>query len=99
MLAGRGFGKTRAGSEWISRLATGTREVRIALVGATIADARSIMVEGVSGLMRITRKRRMRLNCEPSIGRLTWGNGSQAQLFSDDSADGLRGPEFDFARF
>jgi phage terminase large subunit-like protein len=39
----------------------------------------------------------MRINWEPSLGRLTWPNGSQAQVFSGDSADGLRGPEHDFA--
>src|SRR4051794_15195419 len=42
MMAGRGFGKTRAGAEWIYRLASGKAGVRVALVGATIADARSI---------------------------------------------------------
>src|SRR5262245_21892425 len=49
MMAGRGFGKTRAGAEWIFRLADGKPGARIALAGATIADSRSIMVEGVSG--------------------------------------------------
>ena len=37
------------------------------------------------------------LNWEPSLGRLKWRNGSEAQLFSGDHADGLRGPEHDFA--
>jgi phage terminase large subunit-like protein len=97
MLAGRGFGKTRAGAEWIFRLAIGKPKVRIALVGATIADARSIMVEGVSGLLTIARRYRRRLHWEPSLSRLSWPNGSEAQLFSGDSADGLRGPENDFA--
>lgn len=48
MMAGRGFGKTRAGAEWIFRLANGVPNARVALVGATIGEARSIMVEGVS---------------------------------------------------
>ena len=96
MMAGRGFGKTRAGAEWIYRLAN-VKPASIALVGATIADARSIMVEGVSGLLSIGRRYRKRLRWEPSIGRLTWPNGSEAKLFSGDSADGLRGPEHDFA--
>src|SRR6476660_5174248 len=34
MMAGRGFGKTRAGAEWIHRLATRRSGLRIALVGA-----------------------------------------------------------------
>jgi phage terminase large subunit-like protein len=97
MMAGRGFGKTRAGAEWIYRLASGKAGVRVALVGASIGDARSIMVEGVSGLLSIARRSRPRLNWEPSLSRLQWPNGSQAQLFSGDNADGLRGPEFDFA--
>src|SRR5689334_2228610 len=53
MMAGRGFGKTRAGAEWIHGLANARPKVRIALVGATISDARSIMVEGVSGLLSV----------------------------------------------
>ena len=96
MMAGRGFGKTRAGAEWIHRLADGRPKVRIALVGATIADARSIMVEGVSGLLNVARRYRRLLRWEPSLNRLKWPNGSEAQLFSGDNADGLRGPEHDF---
>ena len=96
MMAGRGFGKTRAGAEWIFKLAN-IRPVSIALIGATIGEARSIMVEGVSGLLSIGHRHRKRLRWEPSLGRLTWPNGSEAKLFSGDNADGLRGPEHEFA--
>ena len=71
--------------------------MRIALVGATIGDARSIMVEGVSGLLSVARNYGHRLSWEPSLGRLRWPNGSEASLFSGANADGLRGPEHDFA--
>jgi phage terminase large subunit-like protein len=97
MMAGRGFGKTRAGAEWIFGLANARPGVRIALVGATIGDARSIMVEGVSGLLSVARNYGRRLSWEPSLGRLRWPNGSEATLYSGDNADGLRGPEHDFA--
>jgi phage terminase large subunit-like protein len=97
MMAGRGFGKTRAGAEWVHSLATSRAGLRIALVGATIADARAIMVEGVSGLIKVAANHGCKLIWEPSLGRLRWPNGSQAQLFSGDNADGLRGPEHDFA--
>ena len=97
MLAGRGFGKTRAGAEWIFKLASGKPGIRVALVGATISEARSIMVEGVSGLLAVGRRYRRRLSWEPSLDRLRWPNGSEAKLFSGDSPDGLRGPEHDFA--
>ncbi len=97
MLAGRGFGKTRAGAEWIHKLASKRAGLRIALVGATINETRRIMIEGVSGLLTLARRQRRKVIWEPAMGRLKWCNGSQAQLFSGDSADGLRGPEHDFA--
>jgi len=61
MMAGRGFGKTRAGAEWVHNLAMTGRK-QIALVGATIDEARSIMVEGVSGLLSIARRKRITVN-------------------------------------
>ncbi len=97
MLAGRGFGKTRAGAEWVEKIARSRPGVRIALVGATIDEARRVMVEGVSGVLSVARRRRHRVKWEPSLCRLTWPNGSEAQLFSGDNPDGLRGPEHDFA--
>ncbi|MES2904053.1 MAG: terminase family protein [Pseudomonadota bacterium] len=96
MLAGRGFGKTRAGAEWINALAREGGK-RIALVAASIDEARAVMVEGASGLLAIARRTRTRVKWEPSLGRLTWPRGSQAQLFSGDHPDGLRGPEHDYA--
>ena len=50
VMAGRGFGKTRAGAEWVRALARRNRFARIALVGASLAEARAVMVEGESGL-------------------------------------------------
>jgi len=97
MMAGRGFGKTRAGAEWIFHLGNSRPGVRIALAGATIDEARAIMVEGVSGLISVARRNRRRLQWEPSLARLKWPNGSEARLFSGDNADGFRGPEHDFA--
>ena len=97
MMAGRGFGKTRAGAEWIFRLGEGKPGTRIALIGATIADARNVMVEGVSGLLSVAGRYRRKLRWEPSLPRLSWPNGSVAELFSGDNADGLRGPEHEFA--
>ena len=92
MLAGRGFGKTRAGAEWVHQLAW-SKPMRIALVAATIDEARAVMVEGVSGILSVARRQRHRVKWESSLGKLTWPRGTVAQLFSGDNADGLRGPE------
>ena len=96
MMAGRGFGKTRAGAEWINQLAM-KRGMRIALVGANIDEARSVMVEGVSGILSVARRSNIRVKWEPSLKRLTWPSGSSAELYSGDNADGMRGPEHHFA--
>jgi phage terminase large subunit-like protein len=70
---------------------------RIALVAATIDEARAVMIEGRSGLLAVARRLGARIRWEPSLNRLTWSNGSVATLYSGDNADGLRGPEHDFA--
>lgn len=98
MQAGRGFGKTRAGAEWITTLATQRgRPVRIALVGATLDEVRNVMIEGESGLLAVGGQRRRRPRWEPSRGTLTWPGGSVAQAFSAEAPDGLRGPQHHFA--
>lgn len=52
-LGGRGAGKTRAGAEWIAEGIREGRMRRVALLAATYADARQVMIEGESGLKRV----------------------------------------------
>ena len=94
--AGRGFGKTRAGSEWVRQIARTTPEARIALVGASIAEVRSIMVEGESGILAVTPPEH-KPDFEPSLKRLTWRNGAQAFFYSAAEPEGLRGPQHSHA--
>lgn len=95
VLAGRGFGKTRAGTEWIHhRVRHGAR--RVALVGRTAADVRDVLVDGVSGILATARDGE-RPRYEPSKRRLTWPCGATATTYSGDEPDQLRGPEHDTA--
>lgn len=96
VLAGRGFGKTRMGSEWIRSLAHAHPGCRIALVAETAADARDVMIKGDSGL----------LNCDPTLTEdswsptnrcLSWPNGSKAYTYNGTTPDQLRGPQHHFA--
>ena len=96
MMAGRGYGKTRAGAEWVHRLAM-QRPVRIALVGATMDEARLVMVEGESGLLAVAAREGVKLSFEASLGRVRWPNVAVATLYSGDSGEGLRGPEHHYA--
>ena len=47
------------------------------------------MVEGVSGLLSVARRKRVKLKWEPSLNRLTWPSGAVAELFSGENPDGL----------
>lgn len=90
--AGRGFGKTRAGSEWVSQIARDMPEARIALVGATIEDVRRVMIAGESGLIAVARERE-----EPewreAAGELWFPSGARAFAYSAGAPEKLRGPE------
>ena len=102
ILGGRGAGKTRTGAEWVRGMALGLPGfskrpmTRIALVGETLEDVRSVMIEGESGLLAIHPKHQLP-HFESSKRLLTWPNGSIAQMFSGNRPDGLRGPQFEAA--
>jgi phage terminase large subunit-like protein len=102
VLGGRGAGKTRCGAEWVRCQALGVSPLaeapasRIALVGPSIAQVRSVMIEGVSGLLGIHPEGE-RPQFEPSLRRVVWPNGTIAEMFSAEQPDSLRGPQFDVA--
>ncbi len=92
ILAGRGFGKTRAGAEWVSQVARDNPGARIALVGATIDDVRRVMIEGKSGLLAVARDDEDPV-WRAGLGELRFANGALASAYSAEAPEGLRGPE------
>jgi phage terminase large subunit-like protein len=96
LLAGRGFGKTRTLAEWVCEQVASGQATRIALVAATAADARDVLVEGESGILAVAPPW-FRPIYEPSKRRLTWPNGAIATTFSAEEPDRLRGPQHDAA--
>ena len=97
IVGGRGFGKTRAGAEWVlARLRDGGADTHVALVGGCIDEARRVMIEGPSGLLNCALDREI---AEWSASRrdLRFAGGAHATLYSGASPDMLRGPEHDFA--
>ena len=96
LLAGRGFGKTRTGAEWVRSQVESGRAGRIALVARTPAEIRDTMIQGPSGLLSICPPWNMP-EYESTKKKLTWPNGATAFLFSSYEPDQLRGPQFDAA--
>jgi phage terminase large subunit-like protein len=100
VLAGRGFGKTRMGSEWIRENVCGSSPLgagpsgwhRVALVAETAADARDVMVLGDSGILACHPKDH-RPDWSPTNRCLTWPNGSKAWVYNATEPDQLRGPQ------
>ncbi len=127
LMAGRGFGKTRAGAEWVlglvrgepfpSRLREGVgmgeggdlgqahprplpqaggENVSIALVAATVDEARRVMVEGPSGILACAREGEVE-EWAPSRRELVFAGGARATLYSGANPEALRGPQHHFA--
>jgi len=96
LMAGRGFGKTRAGAEWISQRAREMPDARIALVGGNRDDVVKVMIEGPSGLLNVARHGE-----EPAWtrthGMVRFASGAVAFAYSAEAPEALRGPEHHFA--
>ncbi len=96
ILAGRGWGKTRTGAEWLREQIEQKGKRRAALVARTAADARDVMVNGESGLLAIFPPH-LKPVYEPSNRKLIFPNGAIATTYSADEPDALRGPQHDCA--
>ena len=96
LLAGRGFGKTRTINEWANFRAWDMSGSRGAVVAATAADARDVLIEGESGLLYVGQESN-RPTYIASKRRLIWPNGSQAIVLSADEPARFRGPQYHWA--
>jgi phage terminase large subunit-like protein len=96
LLAGRGFGKTRAGAEAIAEAARGQPPIRIALVGATAGEVERVMIRGESGLLAVAQTGED-IAYVPANGTVTFSNGAQAFVYSGINPEALRGPQHHIA--
>jgi predicted phage terminase large subunit-like protein len=96
ILAGRGWGKTRCGAEFVRFHVERGLASRIALIAEDAGDARDVMIEGESGILAISHPK-----CKPvfvpSKRRIEWPNGAIATIYSDNDPETLRGPQHDLA--
>ena len=102
--AGRGFGKTRAGVEWV-REQVKKGHKRIAAVAATNSDIERVMVKGESGFLSVCwsgdktykGKEMGYPEWSPTKRTLTWANGAKVEFYSAEEPERLRGPQFSAA--
>ena len=90
ILAGRGWGKTRTGAEWVRQQVKHYKLVN--MIGATTDDARDIMIEGESGILAICPPGE-RPEYRVTKRRLDWPNGARSLIFTADEPERLRGKQ------
>lgn len=90
ILAGRGFGKTRVGAEQVRKWARDYPYVN--LIGATVDDARDIMIDGESGILAVCPDNERPIY-RKSDRCLIWQNGAKSLIFTADEPERLRGKQ------
>lgn len=93
--AGRGFGKTRTGAEWVHKKAREMPRSRGAIIGRTLKDAKRIMVKGPSGIMN-TAPPHLRPKWWPGNYLLKWPNGTEAEVLTAEKPGVFRGRQYDW---
>lgn len=97
LCAGRGYGKTRSGAEWLAHEMLSNPNTRWGVVARTATESRNVCVEGESGLLACLPEGAYKPgDWKRSLGELslTLTNGSHLQCYSGDNPDKLRGPQF-----
>lgn len=88
VMAGRGYGKTRVGAEWVREKVK--HHSRVALVGKDATDMRQVMIEGESGILAVCPPWE-RPEYQPSKKQLVWPNGAISEFRTGEDPEGLRG--------
>lgn len=96
VLAGRGFGKTRTGVEWIRDRVTSKQAGRIALIAETQKDLEEVIVFGESGIASIFPPHQKPIITKKPI-KIVFHTGAIATGYNATEPDQLRGPQFDTA--
>ena len=101
ILAGRGWGKTRTGAEWLVDQVLQTPKTpdgantEWAIIGETFGDTRVMCVEGPSGILRVLERRGLINGEDFAYNRSSWQvnfkDGQKIHMFGADNPDAGRG--------
>jgi len=101
ILAGRGWGKTRTGAEWLveqilnNPTAPDGAPTEWAIMGETFSDTRVMCMEGPSGVLRVLLRRGLVNGVDFTYNRSAWqinfSKGQKVHMFGADNPDAGRG--------
>ena len=94
-MAGRGFGKTRVGAEWLGSKAAEVPNTYCAVIAPTYADVKHTCFEGESGLLNVIPEALIkRYNSSDLV--LEMKSGTTIRGFTSEKPARLRGPQHEF---
>jgi phage terminase large subunit-like protein len=101
ILSGRGWGKTRTGSEWLAQqvlaqpYAPDGTPTEWAIIAETFSDTRIMCVEGPSGIMRVLERIGLKQDVDftynKSLWQINFASGQRIHMFGADNPDAGRG--------
>lgn len=91
IMAGRGWGKTRTGAEWLAEEAERAPETEWAVVAPTYGDVRDKCVQGPSGLLKALGLTLTSKEYNKSLGEIRLPNKSVIHMLSAEVIDQARG--------
>lgn len=96
ILAGRGFGKTLAGSYWLLERHQSGMSKQSAIIAATANDLVKYNLEGESGILTIAPPW-FRPDWKKAYNTLVWPNGGMTYLYTSEKPSRIRGANLDTA--
>lgn len=102
MIAGRGYGKTQSGSNWVTEMAMTDPGCEIAIIAPTHQGVRERCYEGKSGILKVLRDNypgefEERKGYNKNNMKITLPNGSVIQGYSAEQAESIRGSNLTYA--
>ena len=94
-MAGRGYGKTRIGAEWLGAKAALHRNTYCAVIAPTYADVDKVCFQGESGLLNVIPEALIKKYNSTDL-LLEMKNGTKIRGFTSEKPARLRGPQHQF---
>jgi predicted phage terminase large subunit-like protein len=95
IMSGRGFGKTKTGSEWCRYVMENGIYRTGGIVGPTSGDVRNVMITGPAGILSVCPPDNFP-HYSPANKKITWPNGGEILIYSADEPNRLRGANSEF---
>jgi phage terminase large subunit-like protein len=91
-MAGRAWGKTRTGAEWLAYEARTHPSRDFGVIGRTIEQTREVCMEGESGLLQALGLSIISKEYNRSTQEIRLANGAKIYAYTAENPDSMRGP-------